>query len=205
MSGRIIFGCDHAGSELCKKLLDEVTRAGFHTVFLGTDGSSPVDYPLKAMEVAQSVARDPQAMGVLVCGTGVGMSIAANKVKGIRAAVVSDTFSARMSRAHNNANILCLGARVLGTGLASDILEAFLSTQFEAGRHSVRLELITRLESAVDLFPVGESEGTGGETASGPCSGSGARGDAGGESKVSASLRGPSCCCSRGSGSGSGD
>ena len=109
---------------------------------MGTYSPESCDYPIIAKKVARAVAKGDFEKGILVCGTGIGMSMAANKVKGIRAAVCGDTFSARATRAHNNANILCLGQRVVGEGLALDIVDIWLTTKFEGGRHERRVNMI---------------------------------------------------------------
>ncbi len=134
----IVVGSDHAGfryKEMIKKHLGDVIDAG-------TFSEESCDYPAVAREVAQKIVSGKAQRGILVCGTGQGMAMAANKVKGIRAAVCGDTFSAKASRAHNNANILCLGARVVGEGLALEIVDAWLKAEFEAGRHTRRVEMI---------------------------------------------------------------
>lgn len=144
----LLFGSDHAGIELKRALVEHATRRGFSVTDLGTESSASCDYPDFAHSVADAVVRgadvSPAPLGVLVCGTGIGMSIAANRHAGVRAAVVSDTFSARMTRMHNDANVLCLGARVVGVGLAQDILDAFLDAAYEGGRHAGRVAKIER-------------------------------------------------------------
>lgn len=144
---RIVVGADHGGLELKDALVAELEALGYEVEDVGTHSTESVDYPDYAEKVATRVASGEFPRGVLCCGTGVGMSIAANKVSGVRAAVVSDCYSARMSRAHNNANILCLGGRVLGTGAARDILHAWLDTAFEGGRHSRRVDKFRDIES----------------------------------------------------------
>lgn len=142
----VAIGSDHAGFELkemVKKWLDE---RGCQIIDVGCYDTKSVDYPVFGEKVAREVARGGADLGVLICGTGIGMSITANKIKGIRAALCGDTFSARAARAHNNANVLILGARVVGPGLARDIVEAFLDTGFEGGRHERRLQMIAELE-----------------------------------------------------------
>ncbi len=145
---RIAIGADHAGYALKEVLIAHLREQGVEVVDFGTHGMDSVDYPDYARAVAEAVARGKADYGVLICGTGVGMAITANKVPGIRAAAVSDVYSAKMSRAHNDANILCLGGRVVGPGLAIEILEAWLHTPFEGGRHARRLEKIRRMENA---------------------------------------------------------
>lgn len=147
---RIAIGADHAGYTLKEALVAYMRERGIEVIDFGTHGPDSADYPDYARMVAEAVARRGADFGVLICGTGIGMSIAANKVPGIRAAAVSDVYSARMSRAHNDANILCLGGRVVGPGLAIEILEAWLRTPFEGGRHARRLEKIRQLEIACE-------------------------------------------------------
>ncbi len=145
---RIAIGADHAGYALKETLAAHLRAQGVEVVDFGTHGPDSVDYPDYARVVAEAVARGEVDFGVLICGTGIGMAIAANKVPGIRAAAVSDVYSAKMSRAHNDANILCLGGRVVGPGLAIEILETWLRTPFEGGRHARRLEKIRQIEAA---------------------------------------------------------
>ncbi|MCS6963295.1 ribose 5-phosphate isomerase B [Thermoflexus sp.] len=147
---RIAIGADHAGYTLKETLVAYMREHGIEVIDFGTHGPDSVDYPDYARVVAEAVAGGGADFGVLICGTGIGMSIAANKVPGIRAAAVSDVYSARMSRAHNDANILCLGGRVVGPGLAIEILETWLRTSFEGGRHARRLEKIRQLEIACE-------------------------------------------------------
>lgn len=135
----IFFGADHGGFALKDALLAVAKGRGLATTDFGTNSADSVDYPDFGHAVAKSVLETPSSLGVLVCGTGQGICMSANRHPGIRAALCSDTFSAQMSRMHNNANILCMGARVLGVGLAVDILNAFLSAEFEGGRHERRV------------------------------------------------------------------
>ncbi|GHV46262.1 ribose 5-phosphate isomerase B [Clostridia bacterium] len=141
---KIFFGCDHAGYEMKLELI-KLAEKNFEIADLGC-GGEPVDYPDIAAAVCEKVLSNAGSFGVLVCGTGIGMSIAANKFPGIRAAVCSDTFSAKYTRLHNDANILCLGARVIGTGSAAEVFEVFAGTEFEGGRHAARVEKISLLE-----------------------------------------------------------
>ena len=144
----IIIGADSAGYALKEQIKEKLTADGYNVVDKGTDSDASCHYPLYGGAVAEGVQKaDAKTCGILVCGTGVGMSMVANKYKGIRAACCSDTFSARMTRAHNDANILCFGARVVGYGLACDLVDAFLSTEFEGGRHKVRVDMITDIEN----------------------------------------------------------
>ena len=144
---RIATGSDHAGLKLKLELVSHLTGLGHEVEDLGTHTESSCDYPDFAAAVGARVAAGDADFGLLVCGTGVGMSIAANKVAGVRAAVVSDTFSAHATRQHNDANVLCLGERVVGGGLARDILDAWLGARFEGGRHQRRVDKITALEA----------------------------------------------------------
>ena len=141
MNKKIIIGSDHAGFILKNKLAASLQQSGFDVDDAGTYTTESCDYPVIAKEVAQNIKEGKYEKGILVCGTGIGMSIAANKVKGIRAAVVSDTCSAKMSRLHNDANILCLGERIVGEELAKDIAEIWLKTPFLGERHSRRVEM----------------------------------------------------------------
>lgn len=136
---KIFFGADHAGVALKDTLVAMCKNAGHDVSDLGTQTSASVDYPDFADQVALAVTKEAGAIGVLVCGSGVGMSIAANRHRGVRAVVTSDLYSAKMARLHNDANVLCLGARVVGPGLAEALLTEFLSARFEGGRHAKRV------------------------------------------------------------------
>jgi ribose 5-phosphate isomerase B len=136
----LIMGSDHAGFELKDLLQKTLTNKGVRWEDIGAFGLESVDYPDYAFKVAQAVSSGRAVLGLLICGTGVGMSIAANRVPGARAALCNDLFTARMARAHNNANILAMGSRVVGPGLAQAILETFLETPFERGRHLRRVK-----------------------------------------------------------------
>lgn len=140
-------GSDHGGYLLKEALKKHLLEGGYDIVDYGTHSQESCDYPIYAKKVAEAVADGKHSLGILVCGTGIGVSIAANKISGIRAAVVSDHYSARYARLHNNANILCLGARVIGEGLAFELADVFLNTPFEGGRHTKRLDIITDIES----------------------------------------------------------
>jgi len=136
---KIAVGADHAGFELKERLARNLERQGHQVLDLGTKGTESVDYPDFAGAVAGAV-RDGQAeRGLLVCGTGIGMSIRANRESGVRAAKCNDPFEARMARAHNDANVLCLGARVVDASVAEELVTLFLATPFEGGRHSLRV------------------------------------------------------------------
>ncbi len=142
---RIAIGCDHRGLDVKKFILKLVSGLGHEVKDFGCYTSDPVDYPDIAKEVAEAVARGKFARGILICNTGLGMSMAANKIRGIRAALCCDVFMACRARQHNDANILCLGTE-LGTELVTDIVEAYLSTEFEGGRHLRRVNKIGALE-----------------------------------------------------------
>lgn len=146
MPDKIIAGSDHAGLALRKEAVRVALEHGFEVEDLGPFSGESVDYPDFARRVGEAVASGAAKVGILVCGTGIGMSIAANKVKGVRAAHVTNEFEARMARAHNDANVLCIGERVVGLGLGAAIVAAFLATPFEAGRHAKRVEKIGALE-----------------------------------------------------------
>ncbi len=139
----IALGCDHGGLELKKTVMAYLDSQNIDYKDFGTYTSESCDYPVYAKAVANAVANGECEKGILICGTGIGISIAANKVKGIRAALCSDVFSARLTREHNNANILAMGARVIGPGLALDIVKTFLETDFSNDeRHIRRINMI---------------------------------------------------------------
>ena len=147
MKRRIFIGADSAGYALKQDLIATLLEEGYDVEDCGTDSDASCHYPVFASKVSKAVQADLNgSFGILVCGTGIGMSMVANKYDGIRAAVCGDTFSARMTRMHNDANVLCIGARVTGPGLAKDILAAFLGADFEGGRHAVRVDMITEIE-----------------------------------------------------------
>lgn len=140
-------GSDHAGYTLRRALVKMLAELGDEVLDLGTaNGSDSVDYPDFGERVARAVVAEPGTLGLLVCGTGIGVSIAANKVAGARAARVCDTYSARMARQHNDANIVCLGERVIGVGQAEDVVRAFRDAAFEGGRHQRRVDKISALD-----------------------------------------------------------
>ena len=144
---RIAVGCDHRGLNLKLLVISIITRKGHTYQDFGSYDAATVDYPDIAQKVAESVAGGQFVFGILVCSSGIGMCIAANKVRGIRAATCNDTFSARRARQHNNANVLCLGEDMVGPGLATEIVQTFLDTDFEGGRHSRRLKKVRALEA----------------------------------------------------------
>ncbi len=141
MASVLIIGSDHAGLELKQELAKLATELGYEVRDLGTHTSDSTDYPDYGHQVASAVAAG-EGLGLLVCGTGLGMSMTANRHPGVRAALCGDVFSASMSRRHNDANVLCVGARVVGLGLAGEILKAFLGAGFEGGRHERRVNKI---------------------------------------------------------------
>jgi ribose 5-phosphate isomerase B len=138
-TGKFGIGADHAGFELKRALGAELERRGLTLTDFGTHGAESCDYPDFAQALAGALARGEIEQGLLVCGTGVGMAIAANRNPAVRAVVCSEPLSARMARRHNDANVLCVGARVVGEGTAIDILDAFLGASFEGGRHARRV------------------------------------------------------------------
>lgn len=142
----IALGADHAGVQLKDDLASQLRESGHEVTDHGTHGTQSVDYPDIAGDVARDVAAGGAELGILVCGTGLGVAIAANKVDGIRATTCNDLFTARMARSHNDANVLTLGARVVGGGVAAEIARTFVETPFEGGRHGRRVEKIHGLE-----------------------------------------------------------
>ena len=141
MAKTLFVGSDHAGLELKRELSGVAAGLDYEVVDIGTHSADSTDYPDYAHQVAGAVARG-EGLGLLVCGTGLGMSMAANRHSGVRAALCGDVFSASMTRQHNDANLLCIGARVVGAGLAAEILKAFLNASFEGGRHQRRVDKI---------------------------------------------------------------
>ena len=146
MPEKVVLGSDHAGLALRAEALRVVRESGYEAEDLGPPPGESVDYPDLAQKVAEAVAAGRARLGILVCGTGIGMSIAANKVRGVRAAHCTTEYEARMARAHNDANVLCMGERVLGAGQAGAVVGAFLSQPFEGGRHQRRVDKITAME-----------------------------------------------------------
>lgn len=142
---KIALGADHGGFELKEAIKKHLIDKGNEVVDFGTHSTDSIDYALIAKEVGEYVVKE-NILGVLCCGTGIGISIAANKVNGVRAACCSDYFSAKLTRAHNNANLLCMGGRVVGAGLALELVDVFLATEFEGGRHQRRIDQITAIE-----------------------------------------------------------
>lgn len=143
---RIVLSSDHAAIQLRRAIADHIAAQGWEVVDIGPTTPESTHYPQHGEAAARRVASGDCRLGIVLCGTGQGIMMAANKVKGIRCGVCSDTFSARMIRQHNDANLLSLGARVVGEGLALDIVDAFLSATFEGGRHGTRVDMIRALE-----------------------------------------------------------
>jgi ribose 5-phosphate isomerase B len=139
---RIVLSSDHADIPLRQAIADHIAQQGWEVIDIGPTTPESTDYPIHGRAAAERVASGDCQLGILVCGTGQGIMMAANKVAGIRCGVCADTFSARMIRQHNDANMLSLGARVVGKGLALDIVDAFLAAEFEGGRHATRMEMI---------------------------------------------------------------
>lgn len=144
---KIALGSDHVGYDLKTKIAEHLQSKGIETQDFGSCDSNRCDYPIYGEQVARAVAKGDFDKGILICGTGVGISISANKVKGIRAVVCSEPYSALLSRQHNDTNILAFGARVVGEDLAKMIVDAWLSGEYEGGRHQKRLDLIQEIES----------------------------------------------------------
>jgi ribose 5-phosphate isomerase B len=145
---RLAVGADHAGYAAKEHLKQWLAERGHDVIDVGTESTASVDYPDFAGRVGHAVAKGEAALGLLICGSGIGMSIAANKVAGIRAAHCTDCYQARVAREHNDANVICMGARVSGLGVMEDTLESFLKHKFEGGRHAVRVAKIQRLEGS---------------------------------------------------------
>lgn len=144
---KIAIASDHGGYRLKEAVKEHLISSGIEVIDYGCHSKDSVDFPDYAKLVGESIVKGENGLGILCCGTGIGMSIAANKIKGIRAAVVGDVFSAKATREHNNSNILCLGERVTGEGLACLIVDTWLNAEFLGGRHSNRIDGITKLES----------------------------------------------------------
>ena len=146
MGKRIALGSDHAGFPLKEELRRYLQDQGYAVLDLGTDSTESVDYPQFAAKVAHAVVGGTADLGLLCCGTGIGVAISANKVRGVRAASVSEPASARLAREHNDANVLCLGARIVGIELAREIVHAWVTASFQGGRHQRRVDQIRDLE-----------------------------------------------------------
>jgi ribose 5-phosphate isomerase B len=146
MAGKIVVGSDHAGRSLRAEVVRVAKEQGWEVEDLGPFSGESVDYPDFAARVGEAVVAGRARFGILTCGTGLGVSISANKVRGVRAALCCNEYEARMARAHNDANVLCMGERVTGLGLAGSILTVFLAQAFEGGRHQLRVDKIMALE-----------------------------------------------------------
>lgn len=143
---KIAIGNDHAAVDLKNHIVKYLQDKGYEMVNFGTDTNDSCDYPVYGEKVARAVASGECELGILICGTGIGISLAANKVKGIRAAVCSESYSARLTRQHNNANIIAFGARVVGEAVAEEIVDEFLNAKYEGGRHQRRVDMISEIE-----------------------------------------------------------
>lgn len=148
MKSKIIIGCDHAGVDFKNQLIEYLSTSGYDVEDVGCYDNNSVDYPDIAELVCNKLkaTNDPTTRGILICGTGIGISIAANKINGIRAALCHDCLSATHTRLHNDSNVICFGARVIGVGLAIDLTNMFLTTEFEGGRHQIRLDKLMKLQ-----------------------------------------------------------
>jgi len=145
----VSIGCDHGGFELKNEVISILRELNIELIDYGTDSQKSVDYPDFGEKVSLAVSTGKTERGILICGTGIGMSIVANKFPKVRAALCNDLFTAKMSRLHNDANILVLGGRIVGKGLAKEIVKVWLSTSFEGERHCARLDKITRIEERI--------------------------------------------------------
>ena len=147
----IAIACDHAGPALKEEIKAMLAEMGEQVLDFGTDTSASVDYPVYAARAARAVASGECEKGIVICGTGIGISMAANKVKGVRCALCNEPLSAKLTRMHNDANMVAVGARVIGPELAKEIVRVFLTTEFEGGRHQRRVDLVTALENGQEL------------------------------------------------------
>ena len=148
---KIVIGCDHAALELKNKVIAHLETRGFDVCDVGTYTKDSCNYPDYASAACKKLHDGEAELGILICGTGIGMSMAANKHRGIRAACCSDTFSAKATREHNNANVLCFGERVVGQGLALELVDIFLDTDYLGGRHDARVAMLTDIENKNNL------------------------------------------------------
>lgn len=148
---KIAIGNDHVAVAMKNHIMEYLQKKGHEVINFGTDEESSSNYPEYSEKVAKAVVSGQCDKGILICGTGVGISIAANKVKGVRCVVCSESYSARLSRQHNNTNIVAFGARVIGIATAEDIVDAFISAEFEGGRHQTRVDMIMQLEEKQTL------------------------------------------------------
>ena len=147
----IALACDHSAVELKEEIKKVLDARGLSYEDFGTNSTDSCHYPIFGARAAKAVADGRCELGIVICGTGIGISLAANKVKGIRCALCSDTFSARLTRLHNNANVLCIGARVVGAGLGIDLVNEFINAEFEGDRHIKRLSLIEDIENGKEF------------------------------------------------------
>ncbi len=143
---KIVIGCDHAALGLKNKVIEHLNARGFDVCDVGTYTTDSCNYPDYAVAASKKIQNGEAELGILICGTGIGMSIAANKHRGIRAACCSDTFSAKATREHNNANVLCFGERVVGAGLALQLVDIFVDTEYIGGRHEARVQMLSQIE-----------------------------------------------------------
>ncbi len=150
----IAIGCDHAGIELKEEIVSLLKELRIEYVDYGTNGPQSVDYPDFGEKVSEDVSKKKIERGILICGTGIGMSIVANKFPGVRASLCNELFTAKMSRLHNDANILVLGGRIVGKDLAKEIVKTWISTPFEGERHSARLNKIIKIEGRLQIYGV---------------------------------------------------
>lgn len=148
---KLAIGNDHTALEMKRHIMEYLSDKGYELVNFGTDSEDRVDYPIYGMKVAEAVASGECELGILICGTGIGISLAANKVRGIRAAVCSEPYSAAMTRKHNDANIIAFGARVVGPATAEMIVDAFLEAEYEGGRHQRRVDMIAAIEKGESI------------------------------------------------------
>ena len=148
MEKKIVIACDHAGNEVKDALIAHFEKAGYTVADFGCDGSCSVNYPDYAHYVCEAIQKKEAPLGILVCGTGIGMSMAANKHKGIRAALCENEFSAEMTRRHNDANVICMGARVISVEKAISLADIFVNTEYEGGRHDARVAMLNALDDA---------------------------------------------------------
>lgn len=149
-SRRVVIGSDHRGSEAAASIAESLRRSGHEVTLIESCADQPCDYPEQAWKVGRMIQHHQADRGVLICGTGIGMSIAANKIAGVRAAVVHDEMTSQLSRAHNDANVICLSADLLGARIMEKVVQAFMTTPFEGGRHARRVNKIAEIEQGRD-------------------------------------------------------
>ena len=151
MAKKLYIGCDHAALHMKNDIVGYLNDKGYDVEDMGTYTPDRIDYPVYAEKVCKAVVADKGSFGILICGTGIGMSMAANKIKGIRAAAVSEVYSAILTRQHNDANVLCFGARVIGIETAKMIVDGFIGAEYEGDRHQNRVDMIAALEDGRSL------------------------------------------------------